>query len=144
MTKFGRADSASPAPPTSLSAPPPQAPPGQGGAQSQAPQQQGQHGGQQAFLNAALPPGYGYTGLPYYPGVPGVPSAFQYGPTMFMPPASAKQHGVGLGNPSTQFQQQQQQQAYGQHTYASGARAGRGMLGNGVLGSGIDMYEQWF
>ncbi|XP_064152452.1 ubiquitin-associated protein 2a isoform X4 [Anguilla rostrata] len=123
VTKFGRADSASPAPPTSLSAPPQQAPQGQSGAQSQAPQQQGGHGGQQAFLNAALPPGYGYTGLPYYPGVPGVPSAFQYGPTMFMPPASAKQHGVGLGNPSTQFQQQQQQQqqaAYGQHTYASG------------------------
>ncbi|KAG9354393.1 hypothetical protein JZ751_001101 [Albula glossodonta] len=122
VTKFGRADSASPAPPTSLSAAPPQAqqpPQAQSGGQSQAPQQQGQHGGQQAFLNPALPPGYGYTGLPYYPGVPGVPSAFQYGPTMFVPPASAKQHGVGLGNPSTQFQQQQQP-AYGQHTYASG------------------------
>ncbi|KAJ8285514.1 hypothetical protein GJAV_G00027680 [Gymnothorax javanicus] len=119
VTKFGRADSASPAPPTSLSAPPPQAGQGQSGAQSQAPQQQGQHGGQQAFLNPALPPGYGYTGLPYYPGVPGVPSAFQYGPTMFMPPTSAKQHSVGLGNPSTQFQQQQQP-AYGQHTYPSG------------------------
>ncbi|KAJ8380749.1 hypothetical protein SKAU_G00015270 [Synaphobranchus kaupii] len=87
VTKFGRADSASPAPPH-----------------------------QPAFLNPGLPPGYGYTGLPYYPGVP---SAFQYGPTMFMPPASAKQHGVGMGNPSTQFQQQQQA-AYGQHTYASG------------------------
>ncbi|XP_036382881.1 ubiquitin-associated protein 2-like isoform X1 [Megalops cyprinoides] len=121
VTKFGRADSASPAPPTSLSAaPPPQAPqPPQSQAQSQAAQQQQSgHGAQQAFLNPALPPGYGYTGLPYYPGVPGVPSAFQYGPTMFVPPASAKQHGVGLGNPSTQFQQQPA--SYGQHTYASG------------------------
>uniref|UniRef100_A0A8C9TY90 Ubiquitin associated protein 2a n=1 Tax=Scleropages formosus TaxID=113540 RepID=A0A8C9TY90_SCLFO len=102
MTKFGRGDSASPAPPTSLSA---------------QQQQQNHHGSQQAFLNPALPPGYGYTGLPYYPGVPGVPSAFQYGPTMFVPPTSAKQHGVGLSNPSTQFQQPA---GYGQHTYGSG------------------------
>uniref|UniRef100_A0AAX7UHM7 UBA domain-containing protein n=1 Tax=Astatotilapia calliptera TaxID=8154 RepID=A0AAX7UHM7_ASTCA len=113
VTKFGRNDSTSPAPPTSLAAPqPPQA------------QSQGQN--QQAFL----PPGYSYTGLPYYPGVPGaVPSAatFQYGPTMFVPPggpgpASAKQHsmGLGLGNPSASpFQQQTQQQpsGYGQHTF---------------------------
>uniref|UniRef100_A0AAQ5YJX7 UBA domain-containing protein n=1 Tax=Amphiprion ocellaris TaxID=80972 RepID=A0AAQ5YJX7_AMPOC len=110
VTKFGRNDSTSPAPPTSLAAPqPPQA------------QSQGQN--QQAFL----PPGYSYTGLPYYPGVPGaVPSAaaFQYGPTMFVPPggpgpASAKQHSMGLslGNPSASpFQQQTQQQpsGYGQ------------------------------
>uniref|UniRef100_A0AAX7TPQ4 UBA domain-containing protein n=1 Tax=Astatotilapia calliptera TaxID=8154 RepID=A0AAX7TPQ4_ASTCA len=116
VTKFGRNDSTSPAPPTSLAAPqPPQA------------QSQGQN--QQAFL----PPGYSYTGLPYYPGVPGaVPSAatFQYGPTMFVPPggpgpASAKQHsmGLGLGNPSASpFQQQTQQQpsGYGQHTFSSG------------------------
>uniref|UniRef100_A0A8C9VW87 Ubiquitin associated protein 2a n=1 Tax=Scleropages formosus TaxID=113540 RepID=A0A8C9VW87_SCLFO len=102
MTKFGRGDSASPAPPTT-----PQ----------QQQQQQNHHGSQQAFLNPALPPGYGYTGLPYYPGVPGVPSAFQYGPTMFVPPTSAKQHGVGLSNPSTQFQQPA---GYGQHTYGSG------------------------
>uniref|UniRef100_A0A3Q4HTA4 Ubiquitin associated protein 2a n=1 Tax=Neolamprologus brichardi TaxID=32507 RepID=A0A3Q4HTA4_NEOBR len=125
VTKFGRNDSTSPAPPTSLAAPqPPQA-------QSQG-QNQGQpqhHSSQQAFL----PPGYSYTGLPYYPGVPGaVPSAatFQYGPTMFVPPggpgpASAKQHsmGLGLGNPSASpFQQQTQQQpsGYGQHTFSSG------------------------
>ncbi|KAG7476546.1 hypothetical protein MATL_G00084050 [Megalops atlanticus] len=129
VTKFGRGDSASPAPPTSLSAPhpaqAPQPPQAQSQAQSQAQQQpqqqqqqqQGHHSAQQAFLNPALPPGYSYTGLPYYPGVPGVPSAFQYGPTMFVPPASAKQHGVGLSNPSTPFQQPS---GYGQHTYSSG------------------------
>lgn len=138
VTKFGRNDSTSPAPPTSLSAPQP--PQGQSQGQNQAqpqppqaqPQPQGQpqhHSSQQAFL----PPGYSYTGLPYYPGVPGaVPSAaaFQYGPTMFVPPggpgpASAKQHsmGLGLGNPSASpFQQQTQQQpsGYGQHTFSSG------------------------
>lgn len=137
VTKFGRNDSTSPAPPTSLAAPqPPQA---QSQGQSQAPQPQppqaqpqGQpqhHSNQQAFL----PPGYSYTGLPYYAGVPGaIPSAaaFQYGPTMFVPPggpgpASAKQHsmGLGLGNPSASpFQQQTQQQpgGYGQHTFSSG------------------------
>lgn len=138
VTKFGRNDSTSPAPPTSLAAPqPPQGPSqGQNQAQPQPPQAQPQpqgqpqhHSSQQAFL----PPGYSYTGLPYYPGVPGaVPSAaaFQYGPTMFVPPggpgpASAKQHsmGLGLGNPSASpFQQQTQQQpsGYGQHTFSSG------------------------
>ncbi|XP_023692409.1 ubiquitin-associated protein 2-like isoform X2 [Paramormyrops kingsleyae] len=115
MTKFGRGDSASPAPSTSLSAPPP--PQAQQPLQSQAQQQPpGHHSGQQAFLNPALPPGYGYTGLPYYPGLPGMPSPFQYGP-MFVSPASAKQHGVGLNNPSTQFQQAS---GYGQHAYGSG------------------------
>nr|XP_019942373.1 PREDICTED: ubiquitin-associated protein 2 isoform X2 [Paralichthys olivaceus] len=136
VTKFGRNDSTSPAPPTSLAAQ--QAPQGQSQGQSQGqpqppqaqPQPQGQpqhHSSQQAFL----PPGYSYTGLPYYPGVPGaVPSAaaFQYGPTMFVPPggpASAKQHsmGLGLGNPpASPFQQQTQQQpsGYGQHTFSSG------------------------
>lgn len=140
VTKFGRNDSTSPAPPTtSLSAPqPPQAQTqGQNQAQPQPPQAQLQpqgqpqhHSSQQAFL----PPGYSYPGLPYYPGVPGaVPSAaaFQYGPTMFVPPggpgpASAKQHSLGLGNPSASpFQQQAQQQqpsGYGQHTFSSGAQ----------------------
>ncbi|KAM3878265.1 ubiquitin-associated protein 2a [Diretmus argenteus] len=134
VTKFGRNDSTSPAPPTSLSAP--QQPQGQSQGQSQAqpqppqaqPQPQGQpqhHSSQQAFL----PPGYSYTGLPYYAGVPGA-AAFQYGPTMFVPPggpgpASAKQHSMGLslGNPSASpFQQQTQQQpsGYGQHTFSSG------------------------
>uniref|UniRef100_A0A671QNE0 Ubiquitin-associated protein 2-like n=1 Tax=Sinocyclocheilus anshuiensis TaxID=1608454 RepID=A0A671QNE0_9TELE len=77
------------------------------------PQPQGHHNTQQPFLNPALPPGYSYTGLPYYPGVP---SAFQYGPTIFVPPASAKQHGMGLSNP-TPFQQPS---GYGQHAFSSG------------------------
>ncbi|XP_034026289.1 ubiquitin-associated protein 2-like isoform X2 [Thalassophryne amazonica] len=114
-TKFGRAESSSPVPPTSLST---------AGVQSQAPQaatqSQGQSQGQQtqnqAFLNPPLPPGYGYTGLSYYTGVPGVPSAFQYGPTVFVPPASAKQATMGLSNPSNQYHQHNQ---YGQHAYGT-------------------------
>ncbi|XP_064435061.1 ubiquitin-associated protein 2 isoform X10 [Mirounga angustirostris] len=101
VTKFGRGDSASPAPPTTL-------------AQPQQSQSQAHHTAQQPFLNPALPPGYSYTGLPYYTGVP---SAFQYGPTMFVPPASAKQHGVNLSTPSTPFQQAG---GYGQHSYSAG------------------------
>ncbi|KAM4578141.1 ubiquitin-associated protein 2-like isoform 1-T1 [Fundulus diaphanus] len=119
-TKFGRNDSSSPAPPTSLST---------AGVQSQAQQTQqagtqgqGQNQGQQtqnqAFLNPPLPPGYGYTGLPYYTGMPGVPSAFQYGPTVFVPPASAKQPAMGLANPSSQYHQQHQP-SYGQHAYGA-------------------------
>uniref|UniRef100_A0A803SQF4 Ubiquitin associated protein 2 n=1 Tax=Anolis carolinensis TaxID=28377 RepID=A0A803SQF4_ANOCA len=106
VTKFGRGDSASPAPATTL-------------AQQQAQQNQAQshHSAQQPFLNPTLPPGYSYTGLPYYAGVPGVPSAFQYGPTMFVPPASAKQHSVGLNAASTPFQQAS---GYGQHSYGAG------------------------
>ncbi|KAF7240020.1 Ubiquitin-associated protein 2 [Varanus komodoensis] len=104
VTKFGRGDAASPAPATTL-------------AQAQQSQTQAHHTAQQAFLNATLPPGYSYTGLPYYAGVPGVPSAFQYGPTMFVPPASAKQHGVGLNAASTPFQQPS---GYGQHSYGAG------------------------
>ncbi|XP_053503969.1 ubiquitin-associated protein 2a isoform X2 [Ictalurus furcatus] len=120
VTKFGRGDSTSPAPPTTLSAAhaPQAAQPPQAQSQGQSqPQPQGHHSTQQAFLNPALPPGYSYTGLPYYPGVPGMPSAFQYGPTMFVPPASAKQHGMGLSNPSTPFQQPG---GYSQHTFSSG------------------------
>nr|XP_012417610.1 PREDICTED: ubiquitin-associated protein 2 isoform X3 [Odobenus rosmarus divergens] len=101
VTKFGRGDSASPAPPTTL-------------AQPQQSQSQAHHTAQQPFLNPALPPGYSYTGLPYYTGVP---SAFQYGPTMFVPPASAKQHGVNLSTPTTPFQQAG---GYGQHSYSTG------------------------
>ncbi|CAL9707943.1 unnamed protein product [Knipowitschia caucasica] len=118
-TKFGRNDSSSPAPPTSLSS---------GGIQSQQqqpqPQSQSQGQGQsqqaqnQAFLNPPLPPGYGYTGLPYYAGMPGVPSAFQYGPTVFVPPASAKQPALGLATPSSQYHQQHQG-GYGQHAYGA-------------------------
>ncbi|XP_006863100.1 PREDICTED: ubiquitin-associated protein 2 isoform X2 [Chrysochloris asiatica] len=100
VTKFGRGDSASPAPPTTL-------------AQPQQSQPQSHHTAQQPFVNPTLPPGYSYTGLPYYTGVP---SAFQYGPAMFVPPASAKQHGVNLGTPSTPFQQAS---GYGQHSYST-------------------------
>lgn len=65
-TKFGRNDSSSPAPPTSLStagvqSQPQQAP--QAGTQGQGQGQgQGQQTQNQAFLNPPLPPGYGYTG----------------------------------------------------------------------------------
>ncbi|XP_058027936.1 ubiquitin-associated protein 2 [Ahaetulla prasina] len=104
ITKFGRGDSASPAPATTL-------------AQAQQNQTQAHHTAQQAFLNPALPPGYSYTGLPYYAGVPGVPNAFQYGPTMFVPPASAKQHSMTLNAASTPFQQAG---SYGQHSYGAG------------------------
>ncbi|KAM4616952.1 ubiquitin-associated protein 2-like isoform 1-T1 [Polymixia lowei] len=119
-TKFGRGDSSSPAPPTSLStggvqSQPQQAP--QAGTQGQG-QSQGQQTQNQAFLNPPLPPGYGYTGLPYYAGMPGVPSAFQYGPTVFVPPASAKQPAMGLANPSNQYHQQHQP-SYGQHAYGT-------------------------
>ncbi|XP_029367032.1 ubiquitin-associated protein 2-like isoform X3 [Echeneis naucrates] len=121
-TKFGRNDSSSPAPPTSLStagvqSQPQQAP--QTGTQGQGTgQSQGQQTQNQAFLNPPLPPGYGYTSLPYYAGVPGVPSAFQYGPTVFVPPASAKQPAMGLANPSNQYHQQHQP-SYGQHAYGT-------------------------
>ncbi|KAM6394695.1 ubiquitin-associated protein 2-like isoform 2-T2 [Rhynochetos jubatus] len=104
VTKFGRGDSASPAPATTL-------------AQPQQNQTQAHHTTQQPFLNPTLPPGYSYTGLPYYAGVPGIPSAFQYGPTMFVPPASAKQHGVNANIGSTPFQQAS---SYGQHSYGAG------------------------
>ncbi|XP_027730306.1 ubiquitin-associated protein 2 isoform X8 [Vombatus ursinus] len=101
VTKFGRGDSASPAPTTTL-------------AQPQQNQSQTHHTAQQPFLNPTLPPGYSYTGLPYYAGVP---SAFQYGPTMFVPPASAKQHGVNLNTATAPFQQAS---GYGQHSYGAG------------------------
>uniref|UniRef100_A0A8C1A338 Ubiquitin associated protein 2a n=2 Tax=Cyprinus carpio TaxID=7962 RepID=A0A8C1A338_CYPCA len=117
VSKFSRGESTSPAPSTSLSAAhaPQTAQPPQAQSQGQnQPQPQGHHNTQQTFLNPALPPGYSYTGLPYYPGMPGVPSPFQYGPTMFVPPASAKQHGMGLSNPTTPFQQPS---GYGQHAF---------------------------
>ncbi|XP_067467231.1 ubiquitin-associated protein 2-like isoform X3 [Thunnus thynnus] len=137
-TKFGRNDSSSPAPPTSLStagvqSQPQQAP--QAGTQGQGQgQSQGQQTQNQAFLNPPLPPGYGYTGLPYYAGVPGVPSAFQYGPTVFVPPASAKQPAMGLANPSNQYHQQHQP-SYGQHAYGTAP----GLSGSGTSGGVPDM-----
>uniref|UniRef100_A0A4W5LE18 UBA domain-containing protein n=1 Tax=Hucho hucho TaxID=62062 RepID=A0A4W5LE18_9TELE len=141
-TKFGRGDSSSPAPPTSLSQGPsaqPQQPPQ---AQSQGlGQNQGQQTQNQAFLNPPLPPGYGYTGLPYYAGMPGVPSAFQYGPTVFVPPASAKQPNMGLGNPSSQYHQQHQP-SYAQHAYGTApGLPGSGSSG-GVPDMGASMYSK--
>ncbi|XP_042560222.1 ubiquitin-associated protein 2-like isoform X4 [Clupea harengus] len=143
VTKFGRGDSTSPAPPSSLSAGHAgQAPQAQQQGQSgsgNAPQTQGHHAAQQAFLNPALPPGYSYTGLPYYPGMPGVPNAFQYAPTMFVPPASAKQHGMGLSN-APQATPFQQPSSYGQHTFSSGTASHS--YGQQTLSSGYDDLTQ--
>ncbi|XP_043943203.1 ubiquitin-associated protein 2 [Protopterus annectens] len=104
VTKFARGETASPAPTTTL-------------AQAQQSQTQTHHTAQQPFLNPALPATYSYPGLPYYAGMPGVPSAFQYGPTVFMPPAAAKQHGVNLNASSAPFQQAS---GYSQHGYGTG------------------------
>ncbi|KAG9355291.1 hypothetical protein JZ751_000129 [Albula glossodonta] len=107
LSKFGRGDASSPAPSTTL-------------AQPQQSQSQTHHTTQQPFLNPALPPGYSYTSLPYYTGVPGLPNTFQYGPAMFpVAPTSSKQHGVNVGvNASaTPFQQAS---GYGSHGYSTG------------------------
>ncbi|XP_058260554.1 ubiquitin-associated protein 2-like isoform X3 [Hemibagrus wyckioides] len=107
LTKFGRGDTSSPSPATTL-------------AQAQQSQTQTHHTTQQPFLNPALPPGYSYTSLPYYTGVPGLPNTFQYGPAMFpVAPTSSKQHGVNVGvNASaTAFQQAS---GYGSHGYSTG------------------------
>ncbi|NXY17310.1 UBP2L protein, partial [Atrichornis clamosus] len=107
LTKFGRGDASSPAPATTL-------------AQPQQSQTQTHHTTQQTFLNPALPPGYSYTSLPYYTGVPGLPSTFQYGPAVFpVAPTSSKQHGVNVSvNASaTPFQQPS---GYGSHAYSTG------------------------
>uniref|UniRef100_W5MLI2 Ubiquitin associated protein 2-like n=1 Tax=Lepisosteus oculatus TaxID=7918 RepID=W5MLI2_LEPOC len=107
LTKFGRGDASSPAPATTL-------------AQPQQSQTQGHHTTQQTFLNPALPPGYSYTSLPYYTGVPGLPNTFQYGPAMFpVAPTSSKQHGVNVSvNASaTPFQQAS---GYSSHGYSTG------------------------
>ncbi|XP_051519632.1 ubiquitin-associated protein 2-like isoform X5 [Myxocyprinus asiaticus] len=107
LSKFGRGDASSPAPATTL-------------AQPQQTQTQTHHTTQQPFINPALPPGYSYTSLPYYTGVPGLPNTFQYGPAMFpVAPTSSKQHGVNVGvNASaTAFQQAS---GYGSHGYSTG------------------------
>ncbi|XP_055731817.1 ubiquitin-associated protein 2-like isoform X4 [Salvelinus fontinalis] len=108
LSKFGRGDASSPAPATTLAQ------------QTQQNQSQTHHTTQQPFLNPALPPGYSYTSLPYYTGVPGLPNTFQYGPAMFpVAPTSSKQHGVNVGvNPSaTAFQQAS---GYSSHGYNTG------------------------
>ncbi|XP_062342483.1 ubiquitin-associated protein 2-like isoform X7 [Osmerus eperlanus] len=105
LSKFGRGDSSSPSPSTTL-------------AQTQQNQSQSHHSAQQPFLNPALPPGYSYTSLPYYTGVPGLPNTFQYGPAMFpVAPTSSKQHGVNVGASATPFQQNA---GYGSHGYSTG------------------------
>ncbi|XP_041430503.1 ubiquitin-associated protein 2-like isoform X11 [Xenopus laevis] len=107
LAKFGRGDASSPAPATTL-------------AQPQQSQAQGHHTTQQTFLNAALPPGYSYTSLPYYTGVPGIPSTFQYGPAVFpVAPTSSKQHGVNVGV-NTSAAAFQQAPSYGSHGYNTG------------------------
>ncbi|MEE6491686.1 hypothetical protein FKM82_016327 [Ascaphus truei] len=88
LAKFSRGDASSPAPATTL-------------AQPQQSQTQGHHTAQQTFLNPALPPGYSYTSLPYYTGVPGLPSTFQYGPAVF--PQSFEKQGFHTGTPATSF-----------------------------------------
>ncbi|KAM5129291.1 ubiquitin-associated protein 2-like isoform 3-T3 [Mantella aurantiaca] len=126
LAKFGRADASSPAPATTL-------------AQPQQSQTQGHHTTQQTFLNPALPPGYSYTSLPYYTGVPGLPSTFQYGPVFprypagvlatepfqyvgdpsQVAPTTSKQHGVNVGV-NTSAGAFQQAASYGSHAYNTG------------------------
>ncbi|XP_014350089.1 ubiquitin-associated protein 2-like isoform X5 [Latimeria chalumnae] len=107
LTKFGRGDASSPAPATTL-------------AQPQQSQTQTHHTTQQTFLNPALPPGYSYTSLPYYTGVPGLPSTFQYGPAMFpVAPTSSKQHSVNV-NVNASATPFQQASGYGSHGYSPG------------------------
>uniref|UniRef100_G3NKL2 Ubiquitin associated protein 2-like n=1 Tax=Gasterosteus aculeatus aculeatus TaxID=481459 RepID=G3NKL2_GASAC len=105
LSKFGRGDSSSPSPATTL-------------AQTQ--QTQTHHNTQQPFLNPALPPGYSYTSLPYYTGMPGLANTFQYGPAVFpVAPTSSKQHGVNVGvNASAAAFQQAG--GYGSHGYSTG------------------------
>ncbi|XP_051926067.1 ubiquitin-associated protein 2-like isoform X6 [Hippocampus zosterae] len=106
LSKFGRGDASSPAPATTL-------------AQNQQQNQtQTHHSTQQPFLNPALPPGYSYTSLPYYTGMPGLANTFQYGPAVFpVAPTSSKQHGVNVGASATPFQQAS---GYGSHGYSTG------------------------
>ncbi|GAB5583920.1 ubiquitin-associated protein 2-like isoform X8 [Prionailurus iriomotensis] len=124
LTKFGRGDASSPAPATTL-------------AQPQQNQTQTHHTTQQTFLNPALPPGYSYTSLPYYTGVPGLPSTFQYGPAVFpVAPTSSKQHGVNVSvNASaTPFQQPS---GYGSHGYNTAERKIPDYLSSGAGLSGV-------
>ncbi|XP_053303535.1 ubiquitin-associated protein 2-like isoform X4 [Pleuronectes platessa] len=129
LSKFGRGDASSPAPATTL-------------AQTQQNQTQAHHTTQQTFLNPALPPGYSYTSLPYYTGMPGLPNTFQYGPAVFpVAPTSSKQHGVNVGvNASaTPFQQAS---GYGSHGYSTGYEdvgqaSGSGDFCKGGYGSAV-------
>ncbi|XP_037329253.2 ubiquitin-associated protein 2-like isoform X6 [Pungitius pungitius] len=105
LSKFGRGDASSPSPATTL-------------AQTQ--QTQTHHNTQQPFLNPALPPGYSYTSLPYYTGMPGLANTFQYGPAVFpVAPTSSKQHGVNVGV-NASAAPFQQAGGYGSHGYSTG------------------------
>ncbi|KAK1880960.1 Ubiquitin-associated protein 2-like [Dissostichus eleginoides] len=107
LSKFGRGDASSPSPATTL-------------AQTQQNQTQAHHTAQQPFLNPALPPGYSYTSLPYYTGMPGLPNTFQYGPAVFpVAPTSSKQHGVNVGV-NASAAPFQQASGYGSHGYSTG------------------------
>ncbi|XP_060948922.1 ubiquitin-associated protein 2-like isoform X3 [Limanda limanda] len=127
LSKFGRGDASSPAPATTL-------------AQSQQNQTQAHHTAQQTFLNPALPPGYSYTSLPYYTGMPGLPNTFQYGPAVFpVAPTSSKQHGVNVNASATPFQQAS---GYGSHGYNTGYEdvgqaSGSGDFCKGGYGSAV-------
>ncbi|XP_068431238.1 ubiquitin-associated protein 2-like isoform X3 [Clinocottus analis] len=129
LSKFGRGDASSPSPATTL-------------AQTQQNQTQTHHTAQQPFLNPALPPGYSYTSLPYYTGMPGLPNTFQYGPAVFpVAPTSSKQHGVNVGvNASaTPFQQAS---GYGSHGYSTGYEdvgqaSGSGDFCKGAYGTAV-------
>ncbi|XP_052439867.1 ubiquitin-associated protein 2-like isoform X2 [Carassius gibelio] len=130
LSKFGRGDASSPAPATTL-------------AQPQQTQTQTHHTTQQPFLNPALPPGYSYTSLPYYTGVPGLPNTFQYGPAMFpVAPTSSKQHGVNVGV-NASAAPFQQASGYGSHGYSTGyedlgqASAGSGDFCKGGYGTAV-------
>ncbi|XP_056269196.1 ubiquitin-associated protein 2-like isoform X2 [Pseudoliparis swirei] len=107
LSKFGRGDASSPSPATTL-------------AQTQQNQNQAHHTTQQPFLNPALPPGYSYTSLPYYTGMPGLPNTFQYGPAVFpVAQTSSKQHGVNVGV-NASAAPFQQASGYGSHGYNTG------------------------
>uniref|UniRef100_A0A674DD16 Ubiquitin associated protein 2-like n=1 Tax=Salmo trutta TaxID=8032 RepID=A0A674DD16_SALTR len=105
LSKFGRGDASSPAPATTLAQ------------QTQQNQSQTHHATQQPFLNPALPPGYSYTSLPYYTGVPGLPNTFQYGPAMFPVAPTSSKLNVGVNASATAFQQAS---GYGSHGYNTG------------------------
>uniref|UniRef100_A0A674DC30 Ubiquitin associated protein 2-like n=1 Tax=Salmo trutta TaxID=8032 RepID=A0A674DC30_SALTR len=132
LSKFGRGDASSPAPATTLAQ------------QTQQNQSQTHHATQQPFLNPALPPGYSYTSLPYYTGVPGLPNTFQYGPAMFPVAPTSSKLNVGVNASATAFQQAS---GYGSHGYNTGVSVTSSNTGvpdiSGVCIKGC-MYQQSF
>ncbi|XP_077865844.1 uncharacterized protein LOC100377157 [Saccoglossus kowalevskii] len=136
-TKFSRNDASSPIVSSVSSQQQQQQPQQQQQQQQQQPQQQQQQPGQgghhqqqqqqqQQFINPAIPPGYGYGGMAYYPtGAAGVVPGLQYGAhTMFstvnaVPPSTRSQ---GSSAPHSGFQQPT---AYGQHGSHGGYGTGQ-------------------